>query len=50
MSENLKAMIERKQLLREGTEDSEGRAEKILEDVLNNGGLTTEEVYALMAY
>ena len=50
MSKNLKAMIERKKLVRLGTPTADEKAEKILEAVERNGGLTTEEVYALMAY
>jgi hypothetical protein len=50
MSENLKKMIQRKELLRRGTDEAENRAEEILQSVLQSGGLTTEEVYALMAY
>jgi len=50
MSRNLEAMIRRKQLMREGTAEAEIEAEEILEEVLRNGGLTTDESYALMAY
>jgi hypothetical protein len=50
MSKNLKAMIKRKELLRLGTPEAEKKAEEILELVLQAGGLTTEEVYSLMAY
>ena len=50
MSENLKKMIQRKELLRTGTDEAEERAEEILQAVLESGGLTTEEVYALMAH
>lgn len=50
MSENLKAMVKRKELLRKGGERAEEKAEEILQKVLASGGLTTEEVYALMAY
>jgi hypothetical protein len=48
MSKNLDAMIRRKALMREDTEESEQQAQEILEDVLRNGGLTTEESYILM--
>lgn len=50
MSGNLKTMIQRKELLRQGTDEAEEQAEELLQKVLENGGLTTEEVYALMAY
>lgn len=50
ISANMEAMIQRKDLLRQGSDEAEQEAEKILEKVLENGGLTTEEVYALMAY
>lgn len=50
MSENLKKMIQRRELLREGTDEAEEKAEAILQSVLKSGGLTAEEVYALMAY
>lgn len=49
-SKNLKAMIERKKLMRIGTDEAEEKADRILEAVENNGGLTTEEVYILTAY
>ena len=50
MSDNLKAMIQRKELMREGSPEAEAKADAIFEEVTQNGGLTTEEVYALMAY
>lgn len=50
MSENLKKMIQRKELIRKGTDEAEESAEEILQSVLQSGGLTTEEVYALMAH
>lgn len=50
MSANLNIMIQRKELLRQGTDEAEEQAEVLLQKVLENGGLTTEEVYALMAY
>lgn len=48
-SENVKKMIRRKELLRQDPEGNEEEADAILEEVLQNGGLTTEEVYAVMA-
>jgi hypothetical protein len=50
MSENLEIMKQRKELLRQGTEEAETQADILLQQVLDNGGLSTEEVYALMAY
>ena len=50
MSKNLDAMIERKKLVRQGGDEAEQCAEEILEEVLEAGGLTTLEVYALMAH
>jgi hypothetical protein len=50
MSSNLRAMIERKKLIRKGTDESEERAEEILRAVERNGGLTDSEIYELMAY
>lgn len=50
MSENLEAMIYRKDLLRRGGDDNEELAEIILDEVEQSGGLTAEEVYALMAH
>lgn len=50
MTENLKLMIERKKLMRNGGEEAETKADEILSRVLENGGLTTEEIYQLMAY
>jgi len=50
MSTNLDTMIRRKELLRQGTDEAEQQAEELLQQVLDNGGLTAEEVYALMAY
>lgn len=47
--ENVKKMIRRKELLRQGGDENEEKADAILEEVLQNGGLTTEEVYAVMA-
>lgn len=49
-SANLQAMIRRKQLVRMGGDEAELRAEEILEQVLQAGGLTTAEVYALMVH
>ena len=50
MSNNLEAMIKRRELVRQGTDEADAQAEQILEEVQQNGGLTAEEVYALMAY
>lgn len=50
MSENLEAMVYRKDLLRKGGDDNEELAEIILDEVEQSGGLTAEEVYALMAH
>lgn len=50
MSANLDTMIQRKELLRQGTDEAEEQADVLLQQVLDNGGLTAEEVYALMAY
>jgi len=48
-SGNLQKMIRRKELLREDPDGNEEMADAILEEVLQNGGLTTEEVYAVIA-
>jgi hypothetical protein len=50
MTPNLKAMIKRKELIRKGTPEAEEQADRLLEAVEKAGGLTTEEVYSLMAY
>jgi hypothetical protein len=50
MSNNLEAMIKRKELIRQGTDEADEQAEMLLQQVLENGGLSTEDVYALMAY
>jgi len=50
MSTNLDAMIKRKELVRQGTDEADAQAEQILDQVQQNGGLTTEEVYALQAF
>jgi hypothetical protein len=50
MSTNLEKMIKRKELVRQGTEEADAQAEQILEQVQQDGGLTTEEIYALMAH
>jgi hypothetical protein len=50
MSANLDAMIKRKELIRQGTDEADAQADEILIQVEQNGGLTTEEVYALLAY
>ena len=47
--ENVDKMIRRKELLREDPDGNEEIADAILEEVLQNGGLTTEEIYAVMA-
>ena len=49
-STNLKAMIKRKALVREGTPEAEAKAQRILEAVEQKGGLTGEEVLALMVH
>jgi hypothetical protein len=43
-------MVERKKLIRSGTLQAEEKADRILEAVERNGGLTTEEIYALSAF
>lgn len=50
MSENLEIMKQRKDLLRQGTDEAEQKAEELLQQVLDNGGLSAEEVYSLMAF
>lgn len=50
MSTNLDTMIKRKELIRQGTDEADEQAEMLLQQVLENGGLSTEDVYALMAY
>ena len=50
MSTNLDTMIKRKELIRQGTDEADEQAEMLLQQVLENGGLSTEEVYALMAH
>ncbi len=50
MTANLAAMIRRKQLLRLGTDEALEEAEAILCSVESSGGLSSEEVYALMAH
>ena len=47
--DNVDKMIRRKELLREDPDGNEEMADAILEEVLQNGGLTTEEIYAVMA-
>jgi hypothetical protein len=49
-SANLKAMIKRKELVRKDTPEAEAQAQRILEAVEQNGGLTGEEVISLMAH
>ena len=49
-SENLQAMIRRKELVRLGTEEALREADEIAEAVERNGGLTNLEVYTLWGY
>ena len=49
-SENLKAMIRRKELVRLGTDEALREADEIAEAVERAGGLTNLEVYALWGY
>ena len=49
-SKNFKDLVRRKELVRKGGDANEAEAERILAKVERNGGLTTEEIYALMAY
>jgi hypothetical protein len=49
-SKNFEEMVRRKDLIRKGGDGNEEEAERILVKVERNGGLTAEEVYALMAY
>lgn len=49
-SKNFEEMVRRRELVRKGGDANEEEAERILVEVERNGGLTTEEVYALMAY
>ena len=49
-SENLQAMIRRKELVRLGTEEALREADDIAEAVERNGGPTTLEVYTLWGY
>lgn len=49
-SENLQAMIRRKELVRMGTEEALAEADDIAEAVERNGGLTNLEVYTLWGY
>jgi len=49
-SANFRAMVKRKGLVRMNTPAADEKAEKILQAVEKNGGLSAEEVYALMAY
>lgn len=49
-SENLKAMIRRKELVRLGTEEALQEADEIAEAVERAGGLTNLEVYALWGH
>jgi hypothetical protein len=47
---NLAEMIRRKEWLRLGTDEALEEAEEILDAVERRGGLSTAEVYALMAH
>jgi hypothetical protein len=47
--ENVDKMIRRKELLWAGGDENEEMADAILEEVLQNGGLTAEGIYAVMA-
>ncbi len=49
-SENLKAMIRRKELVRLGTDEALREADEIAAAVERAGGLTNLEVYALWGY
>jgi len=49
-SKNFEEMVRRKELVRKGGDANEAEAERILMKVERNGGLTTEEIYALMAH
>ena len=49
-SENLKAMIRRKELVLLGTDEALQEADNIAEAVERNGGLTNLEVYTLWGY
>lgn len=49
-SENLAAMIRRKELMRLGTEEALQEADDILEAVERAGGLTRLEIYTLWGY
>mgnify|MGYP000857660343 CR=1 FL=1 len=49
-SENLKAMIRRKELVRLGTAEALQKADDIAEAVERSGGLTNLEVYTLWGY
>ena len=50
MRNELKLMIQRKNLIRKGGEENEAKAEKILRAVEQRGGLTPDEVMALSVY
>lgn len=50
ISENLAAMMRRKDLVRLGTDEALEEADEIAEAVERNGGLTNLEVYALWGY
>lgn len=50
MRNELKLMIQRKNLIRKGGEENEAKAEKILQAVEQRGGLTPDEVMTLTVY
>jgi hypothetical protein len=50
MRNEMKLMIERKNLLRKNTPEAEAKADKILEAVEKAGGLTTEEILTLTVH
>ena len=50
MRREMKLMILRKELIRKGGEANEAKADKILEEVENSGGLTKDEILQLSMY
>ena len=46
----MKEMIRRKQLVRRNRPEDEAECEAILDKVQRSGGLTTDEVYGMMAF
>lgn len=46
----MKEMIRRKQMVRRNRPEDDDEIERITEKVQRSGGLTTDEVYGLMAY